>query len=293
MSLTEREYYLGFSVFPDIGPRRFQLLKGYFGSAKSAWEASESELFKINLGAKIISNFTDFRNNFSFSQFINNLQYKKIRFLTLKDENYPKLLKEIPDPPIVIYLRGNWDQTEKLNIKVGVVGTRRMTAYGKNSTQKIVSGLAQNGVTIVSGLAEGIDTIAHKTAIENNGKTIAVLGSGIDVIYPISNFDLYFQIIKKEGLIVSEYPPGFKPTKSSFPLRNRIISGLSNAVVVIEGKKTSGALITAKYALDQGKEVFAVPGPINSPTSEATTYLIKQGATIASNAGDIIEELHL
>ena len=166
-----------------------------------------------------------------------------------------------------------------------------MTTYGKNATVKIVRELVFNKMTVVSGMARGIDTVAHKTALENSGYTIAVLGTGIDVIYPPENADLYRQIINQNGLVVSEYPPGLKPTKSSFPLRNRIISGLSQGVLVIEGRRQSGALISARYALDQGREVFAVPGPINSPTSEGTAYLIKQGATVVSGVTDILEEL--
>src|SRR3989344_4845907 len=174
MNLEEKDYYLGFSVFFEIGPQRLKLLLDYFGSAKNIWEAKEKDLVKINLGFRIISKFIEFRNNFSFPKFIDNLSNKKISFLSLIDSAYPKILNEIADPPTVIYLRGNIDILEEVNVKVGIVGTRKMTVYGKSAAQKIVSGLAKNGVTIVSGLAEGIDTIAHKTAIGNNGKTIAV-----------------------------------------------------------------------------------------------------------------------
>ena len=291
MNLSERDYYLGFSVFPDIGPKRFRLLMEFFGSARRAWKTSEDELKDIKLNGNIISKFINFKKNFSIDKFLEKLNSKKINFLTEINPEYPVLLKEIPDPPIVIYIRGDLKRLEKINNTIAIVGTRAMTVYGRVATVKIVTELCHAGFTVVSGLAAGIDTIAHKTAIENNEKTIAVLGNGIDIIYPAANYDLYWKIVNGSGLIISEYPPGYMPTKSSFPLRNRIISGLSKAVVVIEGKKTSGALITAKYALDQGRDVFAVPGPINQPTSEGTSYLIKNGAAVASSAEDIIESL--
>lgn len=292
-AMTERDYYLGFSVFQDIGPVRFRLLIDYFGSAKRAWESSYAELIKINLNPKIAARFCDFRSKFSLPSFISGLKSKNVSFLTLADSEYPKLLKEISDPPIIIYIRGDLTRLKKIKNSVAIVGTRKMTFYGKIATEKIVTGLVDGGFTIVSGMAEGIDTIAHKTAIRGQGSTIAVLGNGIDIIYPASNYDLYWQIVKESGLILSEYPPGLRPSRSSFPLRNRIIAGFAKAVVVVEGKVTSGALITAKYALEAGREVFAVPGPINYPTSEGTTYLIKHGASIATMASDIFEGLNV
>ena len=291
MELQERDYYLGFSVFSDIGPKRFKLLLEYFGSAQKIWEASEKQFKDINLRPTIAEKFLKFRKNFSIPVFLDSLKKKKTDFLCLLDIIYPKLLKEIADPPIVIYFRGNRNVIEKNKTCVAIVGSRLMTVYGKNATEKITKGLCGNAI-IVSGLADGVDTIAHKTAIENKGETIAVLGSGIDVIYPYKNYDLYWKIAKGNGLVLSEYPPGFAPSKSTFPLRNRIISGLSKALVVIEGKKTSGSLITARFAAEQGREVFAIPGPINSPMSEATSYLLKNGASLASNAEDILEEIN-
>lgn len=249
------------------------------------------ELAKINLNKSIISKFIEFRLKFSFAKILATLKRENINFLTLADTNYPDNLKQIPDAPIVLYLRGDVRLLGEKRINIAVVGTRMMTVYGKNSCQKIVRGLIEKKIAIISGLAAGIDTVSHQTAIDCGGTTLAVLGSGIDVVYPSSNFNLYWQIIKKKGLVISEYPPGFKPTKSTFPLRNRIISGLSQGVVVIEGKKTSGALITAKYAAEQGREVFAVPGPINSPNSEGTAYLIKNGAAIITCAEDILDEI--
>lgn len=212
--------------------------------------------------------------------------------ITLSDPNYPKLLKEISDPPQVLYLRG--EIKEKDNLAIAIVGTRNYTGYGKKVAEEITSDLVEAGITIVSGLAKGIDTFAHKVALEKGGRTIAVLGSGIDSksIYPSSNRSLAEKIIKN-GAILSEYPPKTKAQKYFFPQRNRIISGLSLGVVVIEAPIKSGALITANCALEQNREVFAVPGPIYSSTAEGANKLIQSGAKLITDANDILEELNL
>jgi len=284
-------YWLGFSAFPGIGPLRFKLLLSYFGSAKKAWEVDKQELIKIGLGEKLTSRFSQFKSNFSIYQYIDKLKQNNIQFITLKDQLYPKLLAEIPDAPFVIYVRGNlnWNVTAS----IGVVGTRKMTGYGQEVTRKLVAGLADAGLTIVSGMAYGVDTVAHETAIENGGKTIAVLGCGVDMIYPASNTKLYWKIVEEYGAVLSEFPPGMMTTKGLFPSRNRIISGLSLGVVVTEGAKDSGALITARYAAEQGREVFAVPGPITSPLSKGPTILLKQGAKLVAEVDDILEELKI
>ena len=291
MILSERDYYLGFSVFSDFGPVIFKQFLNYFGSAKAAWMANARELQKINLKSQLIAKFSKFRSEFAFNSFLMDLKNKNINFIVPADPGFPDLLKEIPDCPIVLYFRGNIDYFSDKNLKIGIVGTRTMTVYGRQSTISIVTQLIRKKLTIVSGMAAGIDTVAHQTTLDNFGITIAVLGCGIDKVYPASNYGLYWSIIKK-GLVVSEYPPGVLPSRSSFPLRNRIISGLSNCIVVVEGRNKSGALITAKYAADQGRDVFAVPGPINSPTSEATSFLIKNGAAIATSANDILESIN-
>lgn len=291
--MRERDYYLGFSVFADIGPIRFKLIINYFGSAKRAWLAADNEYLNINLPGKIAVNFINFRKKFPIEKFLEELNKKKIEILCLEDRNYPENLKQIIDAPFVIYTRGNLELLKKADKNVAIVGTRMMTIYGKNVTEKIVGELTGENIVIVSGMAMGIDTIAHKTALKKGGHTIAVLGSGIDQIYPPANYDLYWQIIKDGSLVVSEYPPGFKPSKTTFPLRNRIISGIAKGIVVIEGRKTSGAVITAKYAVEQGREVFAVPGPVNSPMSAAGNYLIKQGANLATSGNDILEGLNI
>lgn len=213
-----------------------------------------------------------------------------IRTVSLGDKRYPPLLREISDPPRVLYVRGRGSKINLLKT-IAVVGTRHVTAYGRQVTKKLVTELVEKGFTIVSGLATGVDTVAHRAAIEAGGKTIAVLGCGIDIIAPPSNATLYWDIVCGHGAVVSEIQPGIRTDKKRFVTRNRIISGLSRGVVVIEGTDHSGTLITARYAAEQGREVFAVPGPITSKFSRAASILLKNGAKLVESADDILEEL--
>lgn len=216
--------------------------------------------------------------------------YGHIATIFRTDSRYPPLLREIPDPPKVLYVRG---RGSKINLEktIAVVGTRKMTPYGRRVTENLVTELVKNGFTIVSGMALGVDTVAHETAIANGGKTIAVLGCGVDIIYPNVNARLYWDIVGGGGAVVSEIAPRIRTDKKQFVTRNRIISGLSFGVVVIEGDEHSGALITAKYAAEQGREVFAVPGPITSRYSRASSILLQNGAKLVQSADDILEEL--
>lgn len=296
MTDEEKKYWLGFSAFPGIGPLRFKLLLKFFGSASKAWHADTKILVKINLGEKLTLKFDHFRKNFSLTDYIKDLEKKNIKVVTIKDKTYPKLLSKISDAPFLIYIRGDltlFARPPLANLCIGVVGTRKITGYGEEVTRKITEGLVDSGVTIVSGMAYGVDTVAHQTAVENEGKTIAVLGCGVDMIHPVSNTELYWQIVKKAGLVISEFPVGMFADVGLFPARNRIISGLSLGVVVTEGAEDSGALITARYAAEQGREVFAVPGPITSQMSQAPTILLKQGAKLVTEASDILEELNI
>jgi len=215
-----------------------------------------------------------------------------IQKITLQDKDYPAILKELYSPPKIIYIKGKIIPKDKLAI--GIVGTRKCTDYGKEIAYKLSSELSKLGITIVSGLAQGIDTYAHKGALDNKARTIAVLGTGIDKnsFYPLENYNLSEQIAEN-GAIISEYKEGSRGTKYSFPQRNRIISGLSLGVIVIEAPEKSGALITADFAMEQNREVFVVPGPINSENSKGTNKLIKQGAKLITNISDILEELNL
>lgn len=289
----EQMYWVAFSVFPGIGPVRFRLLREYFGSAKAAWHADTHALEKVRLGPKLTDAFVAFRRTFPLEGYLGNLITLGVRVLTLDDPRYPARLREIPDAPFVLYVKAA-PATEKLNLTraIAVVGTRNITRYGIEVTRRIVEGLVSYGFTIVSGLAYGVDAAAHQAAIDAGGKTIAVLGCGIDIIAPPSNARLY-RLIGAEGYgaIISEMPLGLRPNKGLFPARNRIISGLSLGVVVTEGAGDSGALITARNAAEQGREVFAVPGPITSPYSEGPAKLIKQGAKLVERVEDILEEL--
>lgn len=215
---------------------------------------------------------------------------QEITQITLGNKYYPKLLAQISDPPKSLYCRGNLDLLHSECF--AVVGTRKLTSYGKEVAQKITAGLVQAGFTIVSGLAMGIDAVSHQTTLDNGGKTIAVLGGGVDDenIGPQINFSLAMDILKNKGLVISEYPPGFNPNERTFPQRNRIISGLSRGVMVVEADKSSGALITAKCALDQNRDVFAVPGNIFSSKSYGPNDLIKSGAKLVLTVQDIIDE---
>lgn len=215
-----------------------------------------------------------------------------IKTISLKDKNYPKLLKEIKNPPKVLYCRGEVLPKENC---FAIVGTRRCSTYGKEIALEIAGDLAETGLTIVSGLAPGIDTFAHQAAVERGKRTIAVLGTGIDEksIYPTSNIKLARKILETSGCLISEYPPGTPGSKFTFPQRNRIISGLSLGVLVVEAKEKSGALITAQWAKKQGRKIFAVPGPIRSSNSRGPNKLIKEGAKLVESANDILVELKL
>jgi len=292
-AMTEREAYIAFSVFPGIGPMRFRLLIDYFGSAKAVWEATVGELDKINLGNKLIQKFFQFRKTFDIDSYTKQLAYQHVNTLTWNDERYPRLLKEISDAPFLLYVKSK-PSMERIDMEktIAVVGTRRATPYGIDVTKRITEDLVMNGFTIVSGMAYGIDAVSHETAMEMGGKTIAVLGCGVDVIAPPSNAGMYKKISEEGfGAVISEMPLGMRPSKGLFPARNRIISGLSRGVLVTEGADDSGALITARYAGDQGRDVFAVPGPITSPLSRGPTLLLKNGAVLVESARDIMDAL--
>lgn len=287
-------YSVGFSRFPGIGPVRFKLLFEYFGSAKAAWEAPVSELRKIRLGDRLSQQFAAFRRTADLDGYLAALEKLHVIPLAIHDPKYPALLKQIPDAPFVLYVLGKRGETPiDLTRTVSVVGTRQMTPYGKEVTERLVRGLVEYGITIVSGMAYGIDTAAHWAALESGGKTIAVLGCGIDIVAPPSNARLYRSIAGGGGAIVSEMPLGMRPGKGLFPARNRIISGLSLGTLVVEGADDSGALITARNAAEQGRDVYAIPGPITSPYSRATARLIKNGAMLVESAEDIVTELGL
>jgi len=214
-----------------------------------------------------------------------------IQKITIKNENYPELLKKIYDPPQKLYISGELRKEEKYPI--AIVGTRKISNYGKQTTRLFAEALAEAGITIISGLALGVDGLAHQIALEKGTRTIAVLGSGLNIIYPPVHQKLAQEIIKSGGAVISEYSPNTTPTKKTFPARNRIVSGLSLGVLIIDAPKKSGALITARTAIEQGREVFVVPGRINDFNSEGCNYLIKIGAHLVTNPEEIIESLNI
>ncbi|SRR3989339_554 len=284
-------YYIGFSYCLGIGPMKFASLKSHFGTAKSAYLANRKNLEKI-LGFKLAEKFINFRQKFNPDKELENLKKNGISVLTVDGADYPESLKNISDPPICLYLKGSTQWSTPITY-FAIVGTRKPTSYGIQITKKFTRELVEAGFIIVSGMALGIDTIAHEETIDNGGKTVAVLGSGINVIYPSSNYRLYHKIISTGGAVVSEFPPSQFVLKGLFISRNRIISGLSRGVLITEGGEFSGALITAKFAGIQGKDVFAIPSPINSQMAPAPNLLIKQGARMVTSTQDIFDEFEM
>lgn len=286
-------YHIGFSHFYGIGPVKYTALKDRFGSAEEAYNAPVTSLEEV-IGPLWSARFDQFRKSMDLKRKYEEIRKKGISILTVDDEEYPKKLKEISDPPICLYVKGDLRTINfSRDFFFGVVGTRKPTSYGQQITHKFSNELTEAGFVIVSGMALGVDTIAHRSALEANGKTIAVLGCGVDIVYPPSNSELYKRIINGGGLIMSEFPPGLTVLKGLFVARNRIISGLSMGVLVAEGAKESGALITARYAAEQGRDVFAPPVPLTSLMSEAPNILLKQGAKFVTTVEDILEEYQM
>jgi len=285
-----RQYWVAFSLVKGIGAVRFQALLDYFGDPQIAWGAPTGALRDIGLSEKVIDNLVKVRSSVDLDMIWDQIESKGISILIQSDEGYPKHLKELNQPPPVLYKQG--DLIAEDVWAIAIVGTRRVTAYGRQVAEDIAGGLARNGITIISGLARGVDSIAHQAALDAGGRTIAVLGSGIDRIYPPENRQLAEKIVAN-GALISEYFPGTAPEASNFPQRNRLISGLSMAVIVIEAGQSSGALITASFAADQGREVFAVPGNINSPASMGTNRLILDGAHPLLSVDQVLETLEL
>jgi len=269
---------------------RMQGLVAHFGDLESAWSADIAELATSGLGAKVIERVLAARKNVDLNQVWEKIEAQGINILTWQDEAYPARLKEIDQSPPVLYIRGEYLLDDLF--AVAIVGTRRATPYGRQVTEELSAYLASNGITVVSGLARGVDVIAHQVALKNGGRTIGVLGSGVDKIYPPEHKNLAEKMMER-GAIISDYAPGTPPDASNFPPRNRIISGLSLAVVVIEAGETSGALITAGFAAEQGREIFAVPGSILAPQSKGTNKLIQNGALPLLTMSDLMQALDI
>lgn len=257
--MDDKRYWVGFTLIKGIGAVRLQALIHHFGELESAWRADPADLAEAGLGAKVIERVIQAREKVDLEKVWEQIVSQGIKILTWEDEAYPSRLKEIDQPPPVLYIRGEYLPEDVF--AVALVGTRRVTPYGRQITEEVAGFLAANGMTVVSGLARGVDAIAHTAALKAGGRTLGILGSGVDKIYPPEHRALAEQMMER-GAILSDYAPGTPPDASNFPPRNRIISGLSLAVVVVEAGETSGALITAEFAAEQGREVFAVPGSI-------------------------------
>lgn len=282
---------LAFSI-SNLGPKSFQKLINNLGDSKKAWEGTEKEFEKVGIAGLTFKKFSTFRKAFDLVKYSKELEKEKVTFISYLDKEYPQGFKKLENPPIGIFVIGEINVLKE-NSKVGVVGTRKITSYGKNVTESIVLGLVENEVCIVSGLALGVDGVAHNTAVSNGGKTISVLACGVDCCLPAENFSLYSKILKNGGLIISEYPLSQPPNKGTFLARNRLIAALSDGVLVTEAAEDSGSLVTADWGFKLDKKVFAVPGPINSQNSKGCLKLLKQGARLVTEAEDILGEFKI
>jgi DNA processing protein len=283
-------YWIGFNKVRGIGPARLRALLDYFGSIEQAWRAPADALAEIGLDRRSTANLVQARGELDLAAELEKTRKAGVEVLTWEDARYPERLRMINDPPPVLYVKGELRPTD--DWAVALVGTRKATSYGREAVRALAGDLARAGVTVVSGLAKGIDTQAHRAAIEAGGRTLAVLGSGVDIIYPYENLKLA-QDVSAHGALISEYALGAPPEASNFPPRNRIISGLSRGVIVVEAGEQSGALITADFAADQGRDVFAVPGSIFQRGSLGTNRLIRDGAAPVLSANDVLEALNL
>ena len=288
----KNKYWLAFSAIEQIDSSFIHRLYNYFGDIEAAFNANLNELSQIDgLSIKKAETFLRERDKIEPDKALYGVENRGINYLTLEDENYPKLLKQISDPPAVLYYRGELFDCN-LEKTLAVVGSRKSSYYAKEAVGKILSQLSGTDICIVSGLAAGIDTAAHETAIENNLKTIGVIASGFDYIYPTSNKRLYEKIEKGNGAVITEYYPTFQPLKFRFPQRNRIVSGMSYGTLVAEASLKSGALITANLTLEQGRELMCIPGLITNPNTEGIYKLLKNGAALVTQAEDILETLN-
>ncbi len=319
--MVEEDYILAFSNSIGVGPKSFLKLLKLYGSAEKAWRQSSPEKFKnAGVGKVFYGKFENFKKEFNIDEYKKKLQKAKVEFIPYGDKFYPESLKSIESSPIGLYVKGNKglllncmypspqpsplgggsdhhslsprERARERGMPVlAVVGSRKITSYGRQVTENLVIELVANNFIIVSGMALGVDGIAHKSAVEQGGSTIAVLGCGVDCPYPRENEKLYEEILDSGGLVISEYPLGMPANQGTFPARNRIVAGLSSSVLITEAAEDSGSLITAELAIKQGKTVFAVPGPITSQMSRGAIKLLKQGAKLVQTADDIFDEL--
>lgn len=288
----KNKYWIAFSSIEQIDSSFILKLYDYFGDIEQAFQASQDDLKNIDgLSVKKAENFLRYRDKVNIDNSFTEVETRGINFLTFADEKYPQMLKQISNPPAVLYYKGKLFDCN-LEKTLAVVGSRRASTNGREDLRKIISGLSNTDICIVSGLAAGIDTVAHTSAIESNLKTIGVIASGFDYTYPASNKTLYQNIENGYGAVISEYYPTFEPVKFRFPQRNRIVSGLSYGTLVVEASIKSGALITANLTLEQGRELMCVPGLISNPNTQGIYKLLKNGATLVTESCDILNALN-
>ena len=284
--LEKKKYWIWLSTIKGLGSRRKQILLNKYKTPERIYNLKKEEILKIKGFSETLAEcIIDKENKENLKKQIDDIQEQNIKIITIKEKEYPQLLRTIYDYPVSIYVKGN----EKIlnGPTIGIVGCRQSTAYGEKVAQYFAYNLSKRSINIISGLAKGIDSQSHIGAIKAKGITIGVIGSGLDIVYPKENQYLYDKIIRENGAIVSEYPLGVKPEKMNFPARNRIISGMSKGILVVEAKKKSGTLITVDFALEQGRDVYVVPGNIDEMNSVGTNDLIKQGAQMVTSHKDI------
>jgi DNA processing protein len=287
--MTKTEAYLALNLLPKIGPVRVRRLVDYFGSVEQVLTAGAHEIRKVEgFGEDLAQAVADWENRIDLGRELRRIGEEGLTIVTQEDEAYPKLLKQIYDPPLVLYVKG--ELTPRDQHGIAIVGSRHATQYGLSTAKKLGFQLAYSGYSVVSGLARGIDTAAHEGALASKGRTIAVIGSGHGKLYPPENKALA-EKIAENGAVISEFPVDYPPDRQSFPLRNRIVSGWSCGIVVVEAPGRSGSLITAQQAVEQGRTVYAVPGNIDRPTSQGCNRLIQQGAKLIMEGADVLDDL--
>lgn len=286
---NDKAYIVGLLGIKGLGPQKLRKMKRELGSYQAIWEAPTNWLME-RVGAEIAGEIFELRRTSDPEDQLSKIQAAGFMVWADYEEEYPSRLKEIHVPPLLLFGRGRYETLQKQAI--AIVGSRRATTYGRKVARRLGRELAEAGLVVISGMARGIDSESHLGCLEGQGLTIGVLGNGLDVVYPRENQQLYSRVVE-QGLLVTEFFPGTKPEARNFPIRNRIISGLCSALVVVEAEGKSGAMITVDFALEQGREVMAVPGPITSPFSQGTNQLIKEGARLVSRVEDIMEEMGL
>lgn len=285
-----QKFWLGLHLIPEFGIVRISQLLAHFQGVEELWYASETALHETSLSGRLIEHFVSARKSIDLEKEFEKVKSLQVNIVTLEDDTYPPLLRAIPDPPTLLYVRGELMRADDKCL--AVVGTRKPSKYGRDVAYRLANYVAQQDITIISGLAQGIDTASHHGALDSGGRTIAVLGNGIDRIYPSENRELADEIVKN-GAIIAEMPIGTAPLAKNFPRRNRIISGMSLGVLVAEAPEKSGSLITVESAIEQGREVFAVPHNIFSKTGRGTNQLIQEGAKLVLRVRDILDELDI